>query len=165
MFPAVVHAVKDFFKKEPPFHPFFERHIIFPYFVPISPHWAQLETSAFQLLGLETESTYRLFPPAELYPPGFPVLHKGHATNLFFLLVEIIIRALRFHGWWLGSSWAFGDKLLRPVYDRSLGMWLVLLVLRAWLHQACSVAAGIQYHYDGDMETLGWKYVLLSMVC
>ncbi|KAK8133593.1 hypothetical protein PG984_005605 [Apiospora sp. TS-2023a] len=52
--------------------PFVDQHIIYPYFVPISPHWAEVETSIFQLVGLDPDTTYRIFPPDHFYPPASP---------------------------------------------------------------------------------------------
>ncbi|KAK7977189.1 hypothetical protein PG988_004679 [Apiospora saccharicola] len=86
---SALYSLLGFFKNEPPFQPFVDQHIIYPYFVPISPHWAEVETSIFQLVGLDPDTTYRIFPPEYFYPPGFPVLHKGHAQHLFFFALGI----------------------------------------------------------------------------
>ncbi|KAK8077091.1 hypothetical protein PG996_003261 [Apiospora saccharicola] len=74
---SALYSLLGFFKNEPPFQPFVDQHIIYPYFVPISPHWAEVETSIFQLVGLDPDTTYRIFPPEYFYPPRLPRTAQG----------------------------------------------------------------------------------------
>ncbi|KAK8094778.1 hypothetical protein PG997_001463 [Apiospora hydei] len=157
------HALVQMMMQYAFFQPFAKTYIVDRYFFPIAPAWAQAETFAFQLVGLETATSRRVFPPAEFFPPGFD-LQDSHAINLFFMVAMIIIRLLRFHSC-RSRSWtmAFADRKLRPLYDRSLGLWLVVLVLRGWFERAIIVAAIIQGMRDGQVWPVIWRMTLLMI--
>ncbi|KAK7947919.1 uncharacterized protein PG986_008805 [Apiospora aurea] len=139
------YAILEFIADYSLLHPFVRSHVIDPYFVPIAPAWAQVGTFVFQLVGRETATPYRVFPPARVLPSRLRPAGQPRRQPL------------------LPGVYAH-HRLLRPLYVRSLGMWIVLLVLRAWFERAIIVAALAQSMHDGQKGPVLWKSALLTIL-
>ncbi|KAK8009343.1 hypothetical protein PG991_011894 [Apiospora marii] len=159
---SALYALLGFFTREPPFQPFVDKHIIYPFFVPIAPYWAEVETDVFELVGLNPDTTYRIFPPETFYPPAFPVLHKGHASHLFFLALGIAVQICQYLGWYPLTLSRYGDRLVRRARSHSIVLWAITLVLVCWARQALMVAATLQYYRDHKASSMIWTSILTS---
>ncbi|KAL6858500.1 hypothetical protein J3F83DRAFT_363695 [Trichoderma novae-zelandiae] len=119
--------------------------------------WA--ETLVFEMLGLDTQTSFRMFPPADIVPNFNTSLAYGNALIMIMLIPYFQYCERRPDGGGILG------RILRPLTKRaSPSMQFCIMLARVWLAAAWVNSGAVQFMIDHRMVKFAWRIGSLILI-